>query len=56
MSFALRPYQAKALDDLWTWFTEHSDGDPIVEASVGAGKSVLYHELRAQARGGAKGV
>ena len=45
MSFTLRPYQAKALDDLWSWFTENPDGDPIVEASVGAGKSVLIAEL-----------
>lgn len=45
MTLVLRPYQAKALDDLWTWFVENPDGDPIVEASVGAGKSVLIAEL-----------
>jgi DNA repair protein RadD len=41
----LRPYQQRALDDLWTWFADHGDGDPLVEASVGAGKSVLIAEL-----------
>jgi len=42
---ALRPYQERVLDDLWRWFEEHHDGDPIVEACVGAGKSVLIAEL-----------
>lgn len=41
----LRPYQEDALADLWSWFEHHEDGDPIVEASVGAGKSVMIAEL-----------
>jgi DNA repair protein RadD len=41
----LRPYQDRVLADLWTWFESHPDGDPVVEASVGAGKSVLIAEL-----------
>lgn len=41
----LRPYQDRALADLWTWFETNDEGDPIVEASVGAGKSVLIAEL-----------
>jgi DNA repair protein RadD len=41
----LRPYQAAALDALWRWFETNDDGDPIVEASVGAGKSVMIAEL-----------
>lgn len=41
----LRPYQQRVLDDLWQWFADHPDGDPIVEACVGAGKSVLIAEL-----------
>ena len=41
----LRPYQESALADLWSWFEIHGDGDPIVEASVGAGKSVMIAEL-----------
>ena len=41
----LRPYQSRAIDDLWSWFEQHADGDPLVEASVGAGKSVLIAEL-----------
>lgn len=41
----LRPYQSKVLDDLWTWFTANEEGNPIVEAAVGAGKSILIAEL-----------
>jgi DNA repair protein RadD len=41
----LRPYQERCLADLWAWFEAHGDGDPIIEASVGAGKSVLIAEL-----------
>lgn len=41
----LRPYQSRVLDDLWRWFEAHGDGDPIVEACVGAGKSVLIAEV-----------
>ena len=41
----LRPYQERVLDELWQWFATHADGDPIVEACVGAGKSVLIAEM-----------
>jgi len=41
----LRPYQSRVLDELWEWFAAHGDGDPIIEACVGAGKSVLIAEL-----------
>lgn len=41
----LRPYQERVLDELWQWFEQHPEGDPIVEASVGAGKSVLIAEM-----------
>lgn len=41
MTLSLRTYQARAIDDLWTWFAEHADGNPIVDASVGAGKSIM---------------
>lgn len=41
----LRPYQERALCDLWRWFEANDDGDPVVEACVGAGKSVLIAEL-----------
>jgi DNA repair protein RadD len=40
----LRPYQERCLTDLWRWFETHDDGDPVVEASVGAGKSVMIAE------------
>lgn len=41
----LRPYQQRVLDDLWRWFASNGDGDPVIEACVGAGKSVLIAEL-----------
>lgn len=41
----LRPYQQRVLDELWSWFEAHGEGDPVVEACVGAGKSVLIAEL-----------
>lgn len=36
-----RPYQVRALDELWTWFDTEFNGNPIVEACVGAGKSPM---------------
>jgi DNA repair protein RadD len=36
-----RPYQSRIVEDLWTWFGRHPDGNPIVEACVGAGKSMM---------------
>ena len=41
----LRPYQRRALDDLFAWFGRHPEGNPIVDACVGAGKSVLIATL-----------
>ena len=40
MSIALRPYQQAATAALWGWLREN-DGNPLVVASVGAGKSVM---------------
>lgn len=45
----LRPQQQRCLDDLWTWFGKHSDGNPIVNACVGAGKSVMIAALAERA-------
>lgn len=45
----LRPYQGRALDELWTWFTKHDGGNPIVEACVGAGKSLMIAALAQRA-------
>ena len=45
----LRPYQSKVLDDLWDWFHKHDSGNPIVNAVVGAGKSVLIAALAQRA-------
>lgn len=45
----LRPYQQRALDELWTWFGKHEGGNPIVEAAVGAGKSLMIAALAQRA-------
>ena len=41
----LRPYQRRALDDLYAWFGRHDTGNPVVSACVGAGKSVMIATL-----------
>ena len=41
----LRPYQDRALTELYAWLERHSDGNPIVDACVGAGKSVIIAEF-----------
>lgn len=41
----LRPYQRAALDGLYAWFQRHPEGNPLVAAAVGAGKSVMIAAL-----------
>lgn len=41
MSIDLRPYQDKALSELLGWFGAGHDGNPIIDACVGSGKSVM---------------
>lgn len=43
--YSLRPYQQRALDELMSWLNRHNDGNPIVDACVGAGKSIIIAEL-----------
>lgn len=45
----LRPYQERVLNELWNWFAKHPDGNPIVEAAVGAGKSLMIAALAQRA-------
>jgi DNA repair protein RadD len=45
----LRPYQRQALNQLNEWFLRHQDGNCIVSACVGAGKSVLIATLAREA-------
>lgn len=45
----LRPYQSKVLDDLWDWFGRTPGANPIVEAAVGAGKSLMIAALAQRA-------
>lgn len=42
----LRPYQETVVDELWEWFRRNQDADshPVVEACVGAGKSIIIAE------------
>ena len=44
-----RDYQTRALDDLWAWFNAHAEGNPIVDACVGAGKSYMIALLTQRA-------
>ena len=44
-----RPYQSRTLDELWGWFSRHTGGNPIVEACVGAGKSLMIALLAQRA-------
>lgn len=44
-----RPYQSRALEELWGWFGKHNGGNPIVEACVGAGKSLMIAMLAQRA-------
>lgn len=41
----LRPYQEKAINDLMAWLGRHQTGYPIIDACVGAGKSVIIAEI-----------
>lgn len=46
----LRPQQERCLNDLWDWFSRHPEGgNPIVNAAVGAGKSVMIAALSQRA-------
>jgi hypothetical protein len=45
----LRDYQRRVIDALWDWFRAHQEGNPIVEACVGAGKSVMIAALAREA-------
>ncbi len=41
----LRDYQDRVLGELLQWFRENPKGNPIVDASVGAGKSIMIAAL-----------
>jgi DNA repair protein RadD len=36
-----RPYQSRIVGDLWSYFDRHPEGNPVIEACVGAGKSMM---------------
>jgi len=41
----LRPYQSDAIGQLYDWFGSNKEGNPIVSACVGAGKSVMIAKI-----------
>lgn len=47
MTYSLRPYQQRVLDQLYTWWTQHPgiDEAPICVMPTGSGKSVVIAEL-----------
>lgn len=49
MSITYRPYQTRTIADLWRWFLDNPEGNPVVEATVGAGKSLMIAETIRQA-------
>lgn len=45
----LRDYQSGTVVKLWSWFHANPEGNPVVEAAVGAGKSLMIAETIRQA-------
>lgn len=43
--YQLRDYQERTLNELYDWLQRHPDGNPIVDACVGAGKSIIIAEF-----------
>lgn len=41
----LRDYQQRTIDQLYTWFSEHSEGHPCLELPTGSGKSHIVAAL-----------
>lgn len=41
----LRPYQQLAIDDLYSWFTNHDAGNPVINLPTGSGKSFVIAHL-----------
>jgi DNA repair protein RadD len=49
MSLILREYQTRTIENLWSWFRANPTGNPVVEACVSAGKSLMIAETIRQA-------
>ena len=46
MSIAIRPYQQRALDQLYAWWTRHEASQiPLLVMPTGSGKSIVIAEL-----------
>lgn len=43
--YKLRDYQERTLNELYDWLQRHPDGNPVVDACVGAGKSIIIAEF-----------
>ena len=52
----LRPYQRKALDDLWAWFKENQTGNPCLSMPTGSGKSHVIAQMCKEANDKVEGV
>ena len=55
MNYSLRPYQRGGIDSLYHWFRTNPTGHPIVNACVGAGKSIMLAQLCQEAVNGFEG-
>lgn len=49
MSIQLRPYQTRAINDLYDWFNANQDGHPVVAMPGGSGKSVVIAAIMTDA-------
>jgi DNA repair protein RadD len=49
MSLILREYQTRTIEKLWAWFRANSTGNPVVEACVSSGKSLMIADTIRQA-------
>lgn len=45
MNYQLRDYQEHTIESLFNWFYQNPQGNPIVSACVGSGKSIMIAEL-----------
>src|SRR5699024_9804491 len=45
LAMELRPYQRRAIDDLYTWFRKNKEGHPVLNMPGGSGKSVVIGTL-----------
>ncbi len=47
----LRPYQQRTINEIWQWFRENKEGNPLAVLPTGAGKSIICAKLIEEAIG-----